>query len=127
MTTPKEKGRPKILIDWEEFKKLCKIQCTLAEISAWFNCSEDTIERRCQEEKEMLFADYYKKNSASGKISLRRTQMKAAMEGNVTMLIWLGKQFLDQKDKTEQNIEITDRKFELVFHDYHRDDPGPEK
>ena len=129
MKTPKDKGRPKILIDWKEFKKLCAIQCTLAEISAWFECSEDTIELRCKEEKGMLFTDYYKKNSSSGKISLRRTQMKAAMDGNVTMLIWLGKQFLEQKDKTEQNIEISDRRFDLEFHDYHNEDPdpGPEK
>ena len=127
MTTPKEKGRPKILIDWEEFKKLCAIQCTLAEIAAWFKCSEDTIELRCKEEKGMLFTDYYKKNSSSGKISLRRSQFKAATGGNVTMLIWLGKQFLDQKDKTEQDIEISDRRFDLEFHDYHSDDPGPEK
>lgn len=32
---------------------------------------------------------------------LRAAQYKAAMEGNTTMLIWLGKQRLGQSDKNE--------------------------
>ena len=102
----KLKGRPKIIFDWDEFKKLCSIQCTLAEIASWFECSEDTIERRCVEEKKMLFADYFKKHAVGGKMSLRRAQFKAATAGNVTMLIWMGKQFLEQKDKQENNVNI---------------------
>jgi hypothetical protein len=31
-------------------------------------------------------------------------QFKAAEGGNATMLIWLGKQYLDQSDKTQQEI-----------------------
>lgn len=31
--------------------------------------------------------------------SLRRKQYETAMNGNVTMQIWLGKQYLDQRDK----------------------------
>jgi hypothetical protein len=33
------------------------------------------------------------------KISLRRQQIETAKKGNVSMLIWLGKQLLDQSDK----------------------------
>ena len=57
--------------------------------------------RRIQSSEAASFADYYKKMSAGGKISLRRKQMQIAMAGNVTMLIWCGKQFLGQKDKHE--------------------------
>lgn len=94
-------GRPKIEIDFKGLKKLCNIQCTLVEISQWFNCSEDTVERRVKEKYDITFAEYYKKNSARGKMSLRRKQMQVALKGNVTMLIWLGKQHLGQTDKTE--------------------------
>jgi len=120
-------GRPKIEIDFDQLEKLCSIQCTLLEISSFLGCSGDTIERRISEKFGITFAEHYEKYSSGGKISLRRSQYKAALSGNTAMLIWLGKQCLDQKDKAEHNIEITDRKFELVFHDYHRDDPGPEK
>lgn len=96
-------GRPKIDIDLEQFKGLCSIQCTLEEISNWFKCSEDTIERWCRRELKMSFADAYKKYSVGGKISLRRYQFKMA-EHNPTMAIWLGKQWLGQTDKQEVTV-----------------------
>lgn len=99
--TKDKEGRPLIEFDWGEFKSLCKLQCTLIEIAGWFKCSEKTIERACKREQEMSFVDYYKKHSQEGKISLRRQQYKKAMEGNITMLIWLGKQMLGQADKSE--------------------------
>ena len=104
MTSAKQKkkaGRHKIPIDWEEFDKLCLMQCTLSEIADWFQCSVDTIERRCLSEKKLYFAEYFKKKSVGGKVSLRRAQFKAATGGNVSMMIWLGKQYLGQKDKQE--------------------------
>ena len=97
-------GRPKKEINWEEFDKLCFMQGTLSEIAGFFGVSEDTIENRCKKEKKMGFSEYYKKMSAGGKISLRRKQMQIAMAGNVTMLIWCGKQFLGQKDKHEYDF-----------------------
>ena len=105
---PKKKvGRPKASIDWNELNKLCGLQCTLKEIAYFFDCSVDTIERRIKSEFNVNFADYYKKHAVEGKISLRRSQFAKAMEGNVPMLIWLGKQYLGQKDKQEQtNIEF---------------------
>lgn len=100
-------GRPRIEIDKEQFKKLCSIQCTLEEISAWFKCSEDTIERWCKRELGMSFADAFKIFSADGKISLRRTQFKMS-ETNVSMAIWLGKQYLGQKESTDVTVNTND-------------------
>ena len=51
----------------------------------------------------MTFSDAYKNKSQLGKSSLRRAQFKLA-EKNATMAIWLGKQYLDQKDVVEQYI-----------------------
>ncbi len=91
-------GRPKIPINWEEFDKLCLIQCTLEEIASWFKCSIDTIEGRCKAEKSVGFSEYFKKNSVGGRISLRRKQFQVANAGNVALLIFLGKQYLGQSD-----------------------------
>ena len=93
-------GRPKIEIDFAEVDKLCQIQCTGEEIASFFEISYDTLERRCKEQFKVSFAEYIKEKSSKGKSSLRRLQWKAAMNGNVTMLIWLGKQYLGQADKT---------------------------
>ena len=93
-------GRPKIEIDFAEVDKLCQIQCTGEEIASFFGISYDTLERRCKEQFKVSLAEYIKEKSAKGKSSLRRMQWKAAMNGSVTMLIWLGKQYLGQADKT---------------------------
>ena len=106
-------GRPRIDIDWDEFDKLCAMQATLNEIAAWFKCSIDTIENRCWEEKEMRFSDYFAKKASIGKISLRRKQFQTAMSGNVSMLIWLGKNWLDQKDK--QETEVTGDAIKIII------------
>jgi hypothetical protein len=92
-------GRPRKQIDQSFFEGLCKIQCTLEEIAQVLGVSEDTVERWCKRTHELGFADAYKKFSATGKTSLRRYQFEAAKKGNVTMQIWLGKQYLGQTDK----------------------------
>ncbi len=98
---PKKNGRPLTVIDWDEFDKLCHIQCTLAEVALWFNCDMDTIEAACKREKGLGFSEYYEQKRGRGRVSLRRKQFQLAIEGNVTMLIWLGKQYLGQSDKSE--------------------------
>lgn len=107
-TKPEAKtmGRPKIEINWEQFNKLCGLQCTLLEIASYFDCSDDTIERRVKETHGVTFAEYFAQKRGNGKIALRRKQYEAALAGNVTLLIWLGKQYLGQSDKQENtNIE----------------------
>lgn len=111
-------ARPRIEIDRKQFENLCFIQCTLDEISYWFKCSPDTIERWCKRELNMHFAEAFKKYSVGGKISLRRAQMRLA-ETNATMAIWLGKQYLGQTDKQEMLVTTNDdetiKEMELYF------------
>lgn len=93
-------GRHKIEIDWKLFNGFCAMQCTLKEIACYFNCSEDTIERRVRQEKDVSFADYFGKKRITGLISLRRMQFKMA-EKSPAMAIFLGKNYLGQADKHE--------------------------
>jgi len=96
-------GRPPIEIDWVEFDKLLNLQATKKEIAGWFNCSEDTLENKIREKHDMTFSAYFDLRSQGGKISLRRKQFQTAMSGNVSMLIFLGKQWLGQADKMESS------------------------
>jgi hypothetical protein len=96
-------GRPRVAIDWADFDRLAAVQCTLAEIAVHFEVSEDTIERAVKREQRMSFADYFRQKRKGGFVSLRRKQWELAMSGNATMLIWLGKQYLGQKDRHEQS------------------------
>lgn len=102
------KRGPKVIqLDWEQFDKLCYIQCTQREIAAWFDCSVDTIERRVEEEFGIKFAEYYAEKKEKGLISLRRLQYQAAEKANTVMLIWLGKQYLGQKDRQETEMKTS--------------------
>ena len=94
-------GRPKKEINQEQFEKLCAICCTQKEIADFFDCSIDTVNRWCKRTYKQTFADTYEKMSVTGKISLRRWQFKSAEAGNVTMQIWLGKQYLGQREQIE--------------------------
>ena len=92
-------GRPRKEIDKELFEKLCELQCTEVEICGIFDVCEDTLNSWCKENYDMTFSDTFKKKSAKGKMSLRRLQYRIADNGNATMAIWLGKQWLGQTDK----------------------------
>lgn len=95
--TGRPNGRPRIEVDKKQFETACAIQCTEVEIAALFDCSVATIERWCEREYGTTFEDIYKQKCNKGKISLRRNQFKLS-ETNATMAIWLGKQWLGQRD-----------------------------
>lgn len=106
-----KRGPKGVKIDWVQFDKLCHIQCTLSEIASWFDCSPDTIERAVVREKKMKFAEYFSQKKEKGLISLRRAQwQKATEEKNAVMQIWLGKQYLNQRDRESdpnRNLNFT--------------------
>lgn len=90
-------GRPKFQIDYEAVRKLASIMCTQQEIASFLGCSTDTLLR------DQQFCDIYKEGKETGKMSLRRMQWKLA-EKSYAMAIFLGKQYLGQKDIVENQI-----------------------
>lgn len=100
-------ARPRIEIDQEQFEKLCSLQCTKEEIAGFFKCSEDTIEKWCHRTYHDCFTVVFRQKRQIGKVSLRRSQWKMA-EHNVTMAIWLGKQYLGQAEKQEVAVTKLD-------------------
>lgn len=100
-------GRPKAHIDWEVVTKLAALFCTAEEIAEFIGVHCDTLEIRCKKEHDMLLSEYLKQKRMIGKVSLRRAQFERAKAGNITMLIWLGKQYLEQTDKIKNDTEMT--------------------
>lgn len=95
-------ARPKKQIDYDTVEKLASIQCTQEEIANFLNLSVRTLQRDDE------FCRIYKKGMDNGRMSLRRTQFKLA-EHNTSMAIFLGKQYLGQKDivETDNTKEIS--------------------
>jgi len=100
-------GRPEKPIDYEKLSKLCSIHCTGEESASILGCSYEHLNNKLHEDGHGGFLEYFKKHSSSGKMSLRRKQFESALAGNVTMMVWLGKQYLGQTDK--QEIDMTSR------------------
>ena len=90
----KANGRPKKELDYNTIEELANIMCTQEEIANILNVSVRTLQRDAE------FCRIYKKGMDNGKSSLRRVQWQAAQNGNVTMQIWLGKQWLGQHEPT---------------------------
>ena len=108
-------GRHLIDVDWDEVIELCKIQCTQDEIAAVTNISVDTLDRASKRENECSFAEFYAQKRLGGHVSIRRQQFARINEGSDTMLIWAGKNYLDQKDKIETTeIEAKPIHIEIV-------------
>lgn len=85
-------------LDPEEIEKLARIGATQVEMAAWFGCSLATIEKKL---RKPAMRAVLERGLAAFDISLRRKQAQLAEAGNVTMLIWLGKQRLGQRDRFE--------------------------
>lgn len=114
-------GRPKIEIDKNMFEKLCGIQCTEKEICSCLGCCEDTLNSWCKRTYKKTFSDIYKEKAVTGRISLRRSQFKLA-EKNANMAIWLGKQYLDQREPMEEKkLEVELLKLENQIKDTQAD------
>lgn len=92
-----KRGRKQIPIDWNQFNKLCALQCTLQEISFFFHCSPDTIERRVKQEHKMSFESYFQEKRVEGLISLRRNLFNMSVR-NPAAAIFMAKNWLGMTD-----------------------------
>lgn len=89
-----EKKKPvKKVVDRDLIAKLASIQCTNKEIAEVVGISEGALTRR--------FGKVIEKNKQQGRQSLRRSQWQKAHDGDTRMMIFLGKQYLNQKDNPE--------------------------
>jgi hypothetical protein len=77
-------------IDKDVVWKLAALMCSSKEIGDILGIAESTVNRN--------FGVLIEKARSVGKRSLRRAQMAKALEGDSRMLIFLGKQYLSQKD-----------------------------
>lgn len=100
-------ARPRKEIDQKQFENLCALQCTEEEICNWFDICTETLNAWCKRTYKKRFSEVFAQKRGKGKISLRRSQWKLA-EKSATMAIWLGKQYLGQRDNVD--VIVSDAK-----------------
>ncbi len=92
-----KRGKP-VVIDEKQLEELAGKFWNKTEIAAFFGCSDQTIKNK--------YSEIYTKGRENGKGTLRDWQLSSAQNGNVTMQIWLGKQYLGQSDKQETETSM---------------------
>jgi hypothetical protein len=96
---PGEGGRPPTPIDLDVVRRAAGIGCTVDEIAAVLGVPRRTLYDRMEQDLEIRRA--LDEGRDQGRATLRRLQWQQAYAGNPTMLIWLGKQLLGQRDRHE--------------------------
>ena len=96
-------ARPRKEIDQKQFENLCGLQCTLEEICGWFGVTDKTLDGWCKRTYRASFSEVFRQKRGLGKVSLRRSQWRLA-EKNASMAIWLGKQYLGQRDVVDLGL-----------------------
>ena len=90
-----------------ELEQLGQLQPTDPEVAAFFGISTRAWMRW---KRKKGYKEALERGREKGMLSIRREQYKQALDGNITMLIWLGKQQLGQTDKRHIEQEITHKK-----------------
>lgn len=97
-------GRPRKEINQDQFENLCRLQCTQEEICDWFSVTDKTLNSWCKRTYNASFSEVFRQKRGKGKISLRRAQFRLA-ETSASMAIWLGKQYLGQRDVVDAKLD----------------------
>lgn len=108
-------------IDLAKVEAAAACYATYEEIAAILNLSVMSVFRAAKSE---AFVEAYQRGRGKCRYSLRRKQVEMANAGNATMLIWLGKQILGQRDeqhiKTDVSVttsavaQLTDEQVETI-------------
>ena len=101
-----KENHPDLIIDWEEVKRMLRAGCTQTEVACAIGISPGTLKAKTQATHGVPLSYYAQEHRKRGEAYLRVHQYEKAMgvtkDGDNTLLIWLGKVRLLQKEPTEK-------------------------
>lgn len=99
-------GKPRAEIDWKIVDAYLEAGCAGTDIAAILGIYPDTLYRRCEQEHNATFAAYSQQKKQSGDYLIKKAQFDKAIGrtelGDNTLLIWLGKVRLEQRETVIQ-------------------------
>jgi hypothetical protein len=84
------RGPNQKVVDPDEVYRLSNIGCSMEEMAQFFGIDRETLKYNFLPYIQRANSDLYRK--------IRNKQIEVALDGNPTMLIWLGKNMLGQSD-----------------------------
>jgi hypothetical protein len=94
--------RPHKPIDWEKVDQFLQAGCFGNEIAEVFHMHPHTFYDRVHAQYGMTFTEYSCLKKGDGDALLRHAQLNKALSGDNTMMVWLGKNRLEQRDEPKQ-------------------------
>lgn len=98
-------ARTDVEISLKDVRKLARLQCTREEAAAFLGIRKQTFNTLIQNDERVR--DAWEQGKQLGKISLRRKQFKLA-DDSAPMAIFLGKQYLGQREIVTQEVSGRD-------------------
>lgn len=98
----RKRGRPKsVVIDLEKLEMLGTLGCPHRETASCVGVAVSTLEAYF---KDPVYRNAYETGLYKTIRAIRSKQIELALRGDRTMLIWIGKQLLGQRDGTDVDI-----------------------
>lgn len=94
--------RPEKEIDWELVDRKLIAGCIGTEIAPIFDLTPGRFYERVEEKFNTTFTEYRQQKRSIGDSNIREVQYNKAIEGDNSMLIWLGKNRLNQSDSPQE-------------------------
>lgn len=94
-------SRPEKPVDWAKVDNLLMAGCLGTEIATHFDMHPDTFYNKVQDRYKMGFTQYCSLKRAQGDSILRAKQYEKALSKDNTMMIWLGKNRLGQRENND--------------------------
>ena len=108
-------GRKKIVINWARVNSALEAGANGVQVAAMLGIHPETLYDRCKEVYKTDFSAYMLTKRESGNEKLLKAQYELAIQENDrAMLIWLGKQRLNQSEKREVKTEFSGLNFKIV-------------
>ena len=98
----------KIQIDWKKIDTMLGDLCSSIEVASALKISTEELNKAVMK-KYRIDMDTYAKQKQADTLHKMRTSQKQLAETNATMSIWLGKQYLGQRDRKEEEPVIPEK------------------
>jgi len=103
-------GPPRKPFDWSKLDAILQYGAKLTDAADIMDVHPDTLSKKIKATHKMSYPEYRDKKMSKVRVGLAQKQVEVAMAGNVSMLIWLGKNWLGQSDtpplKDEEQNEL---------------------
>lgn len=132
-------GRPRLEFDWNLVESLSMLEATESFIAERLIVQDGDevnhltiqakiklMQNRIRERFDCSFVQFRQQKLEYRRVQLREWQWKAAERGQTAMLIWLGKNYLDQSDKQVTTLQSGEQSKLVIDMGERIPDPSPQ-